>query len=190
MPESWSDWVALIGAIIGSITGIIGLVIAYATIHRDRADISVQLNQRRYAFKAMLEHDYPGVQYGPHYAADSPHDWFVLTAINTGLRPVHMEKAIVIWVEPKGPGSSSWSIPYDVLLNEERRRASVAFTGDGDLGYELWLAQFVDDTGREYTVYGSKYKSAFGRVKWQRQRDKMLAAERAAETQNVTVPQK
>jgi hypothetical protein len=188
MPDTWSDWVALIGAIIGSITGIVGLIVAYATIHRDRADIRVQLNQRRYGFKAMLEHDYPSVQFGPHYADDASHEWFVLTAVNAGLRPVHIEKAVVTWVEPQGPGSSSWSIPCDVLLSEDRRRVSIAFTGEGDLGYELWLAQFVDDTGREYTVYGPKYSSALGRRKWQQQRDKMLAAERDAEKQNVTPP--
>jgi hypothetical protein len=177
MPTTWSDWVALIGAMVGTVTGVLGLVLSYIAVRRDRSDIDVTLTIERYGWKEMLEHEYPGVRFGPHRSADNAQEWFVFSAVNIGLRPVHIEKAVVIWVERHGPGSNSWSGPYDIVLSEERRRASLAFTSKYHAAYDLWCAQFVDDTGREYTAHGAAYSSWLRRRRWERQRAKALEAD-------------
>ena len=125
MPQTWSDWVAFVGALVGTVTGVLGLVISYAAIRRDRSSVSVRLTIE-HGFRSMIDSRHPGVKYGPHRAADVPEDFYVLSAVNSGLRPVHIEKAVCIWVNPHGPGSMSFVIPHDVLLSEERRRTAVA----------------------------------------------------------------
>ncbi len=178
MPQTWSDWVALIGALVGTITGVLSLVIAYAAVRRDRSAVSVKLT-REYGFKTMLEARHPGVKYGPHHATDAPEEFFVLSAINTGLRPVHIEKAVGVWVDPRGPGSASSLIPHDVLLSEESRRTAFAVGTDVGLErHQMWQIALVDDTGREYAVYGPEFRSPLKRWRWKRQKNRLVAQEK------------
>jgi hypothetical protein len=188
MPQSWSDWVAFIGAVIGTVTGILGLVIAYAAILRDRSDVRVKLTAQ-HSFKSLIENAFPGVKYGPHYTTDVPHDWYVLSAVNTGLRPVHIEKVVMIFVDPKGPGSISSLLPHDALLNEEHRRTSLAFDGQFGPGHQLWSVAFVDDTGREHFAFGPAYNARLARYRWKKQKARRLAMERATLKQVTPKPE-
>ena len=186
MPRTWSDWVGVIGALVGTI----GLVLAYAGIRRDRSDVSVKLT-REFGFTATLETQHPGIRFGPHRGGDSPEDFFVLTAVNAGLRPVHIEKVFCIWVNPNGAGSMSELFPHDVLLSEERRRTAIAVATDS--GYkkaQLWQVGFVDDTGREYAVYGPTFQSRISRWRWEQQRDKLVALQQAPKPPASALPRK
>src|SRR5438094_931682 len=149
MPHSWSEWVSFIGVIVNGMTSILALFIAYVLARRDRSDVRVSLTSE-HAFKAMIENLHPDIRFGPHCSGDVPQEWCVISAVNTGLRPVHIEKAMIVSVQPNGPGSASALLPHDVLLNEEHRRTSMAFAPDFTPGHSLWLAAFVADTGREY----------------------------------------
>jgi hypothetical protein len=177
MPQTWSDWVALIGALLGTVTGVLSLVLSYAAIRRDRSAVSVKLS-REYGFRSLLESRHPGVKYGPHRATEAPEEFFVLSAVNSGLRPVHIEKAVGVWVDPRGAASISCLLPHDVLLSEERRRTAFAVGTDVGLErHELWQIGLVDDTGREYVIYGPQFRSRFKRWRWKRERDKLVAQE-------------
>jgi len=165
MPKTWSDWVALVGAIIGSVTGVLGLTIAYATLQRDRPVVGVTLKPQ-ISEKASLENFYPGIRFGPHHEDAYPQMWYILSAVNTGLRPVHIDKVMLLFGDPKERGSRFYYQHIDEILNEEHRRTSIAFSPQF-LGQEkLWSAAFVDDTGREYTVLAPAIEPLFSQKMW------------------------
>src|ERR1051325_1437509 len=181
-------WIGAITGIVGAITGILGFLTSYAAILRDRPEVNVEL-VTEHTIRPMIEGRHPGIKFGPHWNNDEvSQKWYVFTAVNTGLRPVHIERVIIINVEVHGPGSSSSYLPHDVLLNEEHRRTSIAFT-DEIPRYRLWAVAFLDDTGHEYVSFGSSYSSWWSRRNWKRQRDRLLAERIEEETRSKRRPQ-
>jgi hypothetical protein len=188
MPETWSAWIALVGALIGTVTGILSLILAYAAIHRDRSYVSVTLT-REYGFVAMINHRHPGVKFGSYRTTGAPENFYVLSAVNSGLRTVHIEKAATIWVDPAGAGSVSTQSPHDVLLSEEHRRTAFAIGTDISVpGAQLWQIALIDDTGREYSAFGPKFTSWITRWRWEHQRDRIVSREQAAKAQKSSQP--
>lgn len=177
MPKTWSDWFAFVGAIIGSVTGVLGFAIAYAALRRDRADLLVSVQRVDYEWAATLKMNYPNLHLGsPQPGNDTePRSWYVLTIVNRGLRPIHLEQAGAEYVEVAGPGSMSGSSPFEQVLTEEKRRVHVAFMPSAFPKSEFYSCFVSDDTGRVYRVFSPAWPLP-RRLSWQLH--KMLALRR------------
>ena len=119
---------SFITSILALATGLLALWPSYVTLQRDRPDVSLALHHYPGVFRKMIEAAYPGVAIGTTFYPERDHgEWYVLTVVNKGNRPIHLERILVTSISHTGPGRSTEMLPFDRILSEDKRRASFAF---------------------------------------------------------------
>jgi hypothetical protein len=157
MPKSWSDWVALVGAIVGSVAGIGGLSLSVRTLRRDRAELQLTLHRYPQTYYKIATTYAPNAVFQGGTPENKIANWILFTVFNRGIRPIHIEKIEMNYVQPRGPGSMHHIADFDQLLTEERRRVSFVF--DEHLGdqHSLFSVSIVDDLHSRHVVFAAEW---------------------------------
>ena len=179
MPQSWSDWIAFIGAIVGTVAGIGGVWLSFLTLRRDRADLKLSLQFFHQTSHHFVTTYFPNARFYRDKDDDKVTDFVVFTVFNRGLRPIHLEKLELNYVDPGGPGSMNMVNDFDEVLTEDRRRASIVFEPYEGQKRKLFGVSVVDDLHRRHWVYAQGW-SRWRRVRWYVQRLVHLRRERRA----------
>jgi hypothetical protein len=142
-----------VGAIIGTITGIGGLLLSAITLRRDRGALQLALHFFSEHSHVFVVTYFPGAVLHGNPSDEKIADYVVVTAFNRGNRPIHLEKLELEYVEPSGPGSSRTVIPFDHVLTEEKRRVSFIFENRREKPFNFLGVGVIDDLHRRHRVY-------------------------------------
>ena len=162
-PKTWSEWVSFITSILALATGLLALWPSYVTLQRDRPDVSLALHHYPETFRDMIEAGYPGVAIGTTFHPERElGEWYVLTVVNKGNRPINIERVLITSVSRNGPGRSTGMLPFDRTLSEDKRRASFAFQPAFAPNYRLDSVRVEADSGQILSITGAEERVGVG----------------------------
>ena len=141
-------------AVLSAVISVISVSINIGSFRRDRAKVQVAVRAHEQMPRAFVEGLYSNVQFfGRSETDDEARDWYVMTIVNNGRRPVHIEKVRLRYVRPShGLGESVMFVPWDQTLTEEKRSASFAFERSPTPSRIFRSAHVIDDSGTAYAV--------------------------------------
>lgn len=153
-PQTWSDWVSFIGAILGTLAGLLSFALGYISLQRDRPDVTLALYHHPQMFRDLIAAAYPNVEFSGLRTRPEPHlkDWYVVTVTNVGNRPIRVQRLFVTSQRLGTEARFTYIVPFNRVLSEENRRASFAFEATYPLGHRFDAVRVEADNGDTFVI--------------------------------------
>ena len=156
------QYVSIAIAVLSLVVSMVGASVNFGSFRRDRADVNVVAHAHVRIPIAFVEGLYRNIKvFGRAENDREARDWCVMTVVNRGRRPIHIEKVRLHYVAPNnGLAESVMFIPWDETLTEERRSASFAFERSPNATRTFRSAHVIDDAGAAYVVHPESIEQA------------------------------